>query len=76
MSKPSDPIRLQRIIRAIRVLADPDIIAGMPFGPAAVVGARVADLLMFAELSEEDVVIRVVREFDLARPAAHADLRN
>lgn len=74
MSTPSDPERLTRILRAVRALADPDTIAAMPFGAAAMIGARVADLLMFAELAEDDVVVRIVREFDLGRPVAPASL--
>lgn len=69
--------RLNRVIHAIRTIADPDIVGKMPFGPSAIIGARVADLLIHGnEMAEADVVNRVLDEFELRRPARIADLLN
>ena len=69
--------RLVRIVRAIEALGDPEIIGKLTFAPSAIVGARIADLLIHGtELAESDIVLRIVDEYGLRRPAPPADRLN
>ena len=69
--------RLVRIIQAIEALADPEVIGRLAFAPSTIIGARVADLLIHGnELSESDIVLRVIDEYGLRRPVPPADLLN
>lgn len=68
--------RTIRIARAIEAISDPDALARLDFAQYCVMGSIVTDLLALDEWPDDKIVVEIVQQFGLARPAPAADRLN